>query len=68
MSALRTLQNHLRCAAHSKPGMVVYCRVDLGQDGVGGGHHEMSHEELTLWAQYIVSDNMCAMNENLPEA
>jgi hypothetical protein len=51
ITTLRALQNHLRCAAHSKPGMVVYCWI-----GPAGGHREMSHEELTLWAQYIVSN------------
>jgi hypothetical protein len=67
VSALCALQKHLRCNAHSRPGMTVYCRVELGQNGVKGGHREMSHEELTLWAQYIVSTNLRAMNENLPE-
>jgi hypothetical protein len=65
VTALRDLQNHLHCAAHLKPGMIMYCWVGLGQPGTKGGHCEMSHEELMLWAQYIVSDSKHATNKDL---
>jgi hypothetical protein len=65
--ALCTLQKHLHCTAHSKSGMPVYCQVNLGQIGVKPGHHEISHKDLTLWAQFIVSSNPALMNKNLPE-
>ncbi|KAN0137985.1 hypothetical protein V8E53_004204, partial [Lactarius tabidus] len=52
LTALCALQKHLCCAAHTKPGMITYCWVGT-RNGVTGGHCEMDHEELTLWAQYI---------------
>ena len=52
---LRVLQDRLLCAKHSKPGMRVYCWIELAEQGVKGGHREFSHSELTLWAKYIVS-------------
>lgn len=53
---LRDLQNHLACATHSKPGLKRYCWVEVAAEGVRGGHRELSHGELTLWAKYIVSE------------
>ena len=35
--------------------MKTYCHIERGGDGVKGGHCEISHQEMTLWAQYIVS-------------
>lgn len=55
VSVLHELQNHLRCAAHTKPGLIAYCWIKPSEIGLKGGHREMSHEEITLWAQYIVS-------------
>jgi hypothetical protein len=52
---LRDLQDHLACATHSKPGIRRYCWVEVAGEGVQGGHREISHGELTLWAKYIVS-------------
>lgn len=52
---LRELQDYLLCATHSRPGMKMYCHIERAEDGVEGGHREYSHRELTLWAQYIVS-------------
>ena len=52
---LRELQDYLLCATHSRPGMRMYCHIERAGDGVKGGHREISHQEITLWAQYIVS-------------
>ena len=52
---LRDLQDYLLCATHSRPGMKTYCYIEPARKGVKGGHCEFSHQELTLWAQYIVS-------------
>jgi hypothetical protein len=52
---LRELQDHLLCAAHSRPGMKTYCWIELAEEGIKGGHREFSYNELTLWAKYIVS-------------
>jgi hypothetical protein len=52
---LRDLQDRLLCAVHSRPGMKSYCHIELAEDGIKGGHREFTHQELTLWAQYIVS-------------
>ena len=51
---LRALQDHLTCAFHSKPGMKAYCWVEVAEEGIQGGHREISHSEMTLWAKYIV--------------
>ena len=52
---LRDLQDYLLCATHSKPGTKTYCWVEVVQDGIKGGHRELSHSELTLWDKYIMS-------------
>lgn len=52
---LRDLQSRLLCAAHSKPGMKTYCWIEPAEKGIRGGHREFTHQELTLWAKYIVS-------------
>lgn len=57
LSHLRELQDHLTCATHSRPGMRRYCWVEVAAEGVQGGHREISHGEMTLWAKYIVSTN-----------
>ncbi|KAN0138027.1 hypothetical protein V8E53_004162 [Lactarius tabidus] len=36
-----------------KPGMTVFCWIETAEEGVKGGHHKMSHHELTIWAKYI---------------
>lgn len=57
---LMDLRKHLRCAEHSKPGSPVYCwteQADLGGK-TNGGHREISHEEMTLWAKHIVSKKL----------
>jgi hypothetical protein len=49
------LQQKLRCTAHSTEGKTTYCLIVPGGEGVEGGHREMSHENMTLWAKLIVS-------------
>ncbi|KAN0138816.1 hypothetical protein V8E53_003204 [Lactarius tabidus] len=50
---LHSLQECLKCAAHSKPGMTVFCWIETAEEGVKGGHCKMSHCKLTIWAKYI---------------
>src|ERR1700735_469002 len=52
---LLDLRQHLRCGGHSLPGRPAYCWVEPGGQGLPGGHRELTHEEMTLWAKYIVS-------------
>ena len=52
---LRELQDRYHCEIHSKYGIRTYCWIEVAEGGVKGGHREMSHREMTLWAQYIVS-------------
>ncbi|KAF8266669.1 hypothetical protein EI94DRAFT_1701581 [Lactarius quietus] len=47
------LQDHLFGTTHSRPGMRVFCWVEPAEEGIKGGHREMSHPEITLWAKYI---------------
>ena len=49
------IQTRIQCAEHSKPGKKVYCHIQLAKEGVEGGHLEMTHAEITLWAKHIVS-------------
>lgn len=55
LAHLVDLQTRRQCAIHSKPGLRVYCWIEVGKEGVEGGHREMTHAQLTLWAKYIVS-------------
>ena len=48
-NCLLELRQHLRCGTHSLPGRPVYCWPEPG------GYHKLTHEEMTLWAKYIVS-------------
>jgi hypothetical protein len=52
------LQDHLLCAAHSRSGMKTYCYIEPAEQGIEGGHCKYSHKDLTLWAQYIVSQTI----------
>ena len=52
---LLNLRKHLRCSSHLMPGCPVYCWPKPGGQGLPGGHQELSHEEMTLWAKYMVS-------------
>ena len=40
------------------PGRPVYCWPKPGGQGSPGGHQELSHEEMTLWAKYMASKTM----------
>ena len=62
---LRELQDYLLCATHSRPGMRTYCHIERAGDGVKGGHCEISHQEITLWAQYIVSQRTKSNGQKL---
>ena len=53
---LLELRQHLKCSSHSIPGRPVYCWPKPGEKGSPGGHREVSHEEMTLWAKHIVSE------------
>jgi hypothetical protein len=59
LAHLIELQTRLCCAAHSKPGMKVFCYIAPVGKGVEG-HRELSHGEMTLWAKYIVSQKLNA--------
>ena len=60
---LLDLRRHLRCSAHSIPGRPVYCWPELaGKDSLGG-HRELTHEEMTLWAKHIVSQIKWSVRE-----
>lgn len=58
---LLDLRRHLRCTGHSMPGRPVYCWPKPGGKGSPGGHRELSHEDMTLWAKYIVSKMKCTV-------
>ena len=60
------LQDYLLCMTHSRPGMRTYCHIECTGDGVKGGHCEISHQEITLWAQYIVSQRTESNGQSLP--
>lgn len=49
------LQKHLYCHAHSRGGMKVYCRIEEGSKTSEGGHREVNHAQMTLWAKQLVS-------------
>ncbi|KAI0288225.1 hypothetical protein BC826DRAFT_1107919 [Russula brevipes] len=50
---LLELQRHLLCQTHSKDGLQVYCWIKPATKDSSGGHVEMDHEKMTLWAKYI---------------
>ena len=52
---LLDLRRHLRCSGHSTPGRPVYCWPEPAGKESEGGHRELTHEEMTLWAKQIVS-------------
>ena len=52
---LLELQNKLFCHVHSRPGMAVYCRILKASKSSEGGHQEVSHTQMTLWAKHMVS-------------
>jgi hypothetical protein len=54
---LLELQRHLLCQEHSKGGPPTYCWIDSAMATSRGGHREVNHLEMTLWAKNIVSNN-----------
>jgi hypothetical protein len=49
------LQKHLYCHAHSRGRMKVYCWIEEGSKTSEGGHREVNHVQMTLWAKQLVS-------------
>lgn len=56
LDCLRELQHHCECATHSKAGMRTYCLIKMSDKDQEGGHKELSHEYMTLWAKKIMSN------------
>ncbi|KAI9442727.1 hypothetical protein H4582DRAFT_2073317 [Lactarius indigo] len=51
---LLSLQRHLLCSEHSKAaGLRKYCWIEPSSPGVQGGHKDIKHGEMTLWAKLI---------------
>ncbi|KAI9466354.1 hypothetical protein BJY52DRAFT_1183211 [Lactarius psammicola] len=50
---LRKLQKKWLCQSHSGPGLRTYCWVEPATQGSRGGHREINHDEMTLWAKHI---------------
>lgn len=66
-NCLVELQQYLLCQVHSMKGMSTYCWVEPATDRTRGGHREMTHEEMTLWAKHMVSKMRSgAMSKNSP--
>lgn len=53
---LDELSDQWYCTTHLKPGSC-YCWIKPADAANCGGHHEMLHKDMTLWAKYIVSNN-----------
>ncbi|KAI9440579.1 hypothetical protein H4582DRAFT_2055924 [Lactarius indigo] len=53
LDCLIKLQQHLACDKHSRPGKKTYCRVTSSGEDTSGGHKELTHEEMTLWAKHM---------------
>ncbi|KAF8480490.1 hypothetical protein DFH94DRAFT_692812 [Russula ochroleuca] len=51
---LLELQRHLLCQEHSKGGPPTYCWIDSAMATSRGGHREVNHLEMTLWAKNIL--------------
>jgi hypothetical protein len=52
---LCTLQQQWYCMAHSTLGVMTYCWIEPAEGSSKGGHREIPHSEMTLWAKYMVS-------------
>ncbi|KAI9447828.1 hypothetical protein H4582DRAFT_2068416 [Lactarius indigo] len=51
---LLSLQRHLLCSEHSKAaGLRKYCWIEPSSPGIQGGHKDIKHGEMTLWAKLI---------------
>ncbi len=65
-ACLGKLHDFLWCQEHSKPGMPVYCLIEPSGERTKGGHHELTHEEMSLWAKHMVSTaKLCRDDEVL---
>ncbi|KAH9055842.1 hypothetical protein EDB83DRAFT_2521165 [Lactarius deliciosus] len=53
LDCLIKLQQHLACDKHSRPGKKTYCWIKSSGEDASGGHEELTHEEMTLWAKHI---------------
>ncbi|KAI9429954.1 hypothetical protein H4582DRAFT_2218058 [Lactarius indigo] len=53
LDCLIKLQQHLSCNKHSGPGKKTYCLLKKSGENTEGGHEELTHEEMTLWAKHI---------------
>jgi hypothetical protein len=59
---LLELQRHLLCQEHSKLERTpTYCWVESATATSIGGHRQVTHSEMTLWAKNIVSKILCVM-------
>lgn len=64
---LLELQKHLFCHAHSRGGLKTYCWVQPATENQSGGHREMTHEEMTLWAKHMVSERLLVIGQRSPK-
>jgi len=55
IDCLHKLKEHLTCNKHSSPGKRTFCLIRRLGENTSGGHKEMSHKDMTLWAKHIVS-------------
>jgi len=55
IDCLCKLKEHLTCNKHSGLGKRMFCLIRRSGENMSGGHEEMSHEDMTLWAKHIVS-------------
>jgi hypothetical protein len=55
LDCLRKLQQHLLCDTHSSARKRVFCLIKKSEGDGRGGHYELTHGEMTLWAKQMVS-------------
>ena len=52
---LLTLQRFLFCNEHSEGGKRTFCYIEQASQRSPGGHREVDHSGMTLWAKHMVS-------------
>lgn len=52
---LLTLQRFLFCNEHSEGGKRTFCYIEQASQRSPGGHREVDHSVMTLWAKHMVS-------------
>ncbi|KAH8978740.1 hypothetical protein EDB86DRAFT_3090138 [Lactarius hatsudake] len=57
LGCLVKLQQRLVCEKHSKPGKRVYCLVERSSESTNGGHEQLTHEEMSVWAKQMSLEN-----------